>query len=70
MAGWALPGSDATLNIIQYMGNQLAYIGHLLNVEQKQGKEVKLSFSIALGKIRARSNTGKMVGVRRECNKR
>lgn len=28
----------------QYLVNQLAYIGHLLNAEQKQGEKLKLPF--------------------------
>ena len=47
---WALSSSDATLNVIQYMVHQLAYIGHLLKVQQKQDEKGKLSFLTALEK--------------------
>lgn len=40
MVVWVL----RTFNITQYLLNQLAYIEHLLNAEQKQGEELKLSF--------------------------
>lgn len=40
--GLSALSSDTILNIIQYLVNQLAYNGHLLNAWQKQSKEVKL----------------------------
>lgn len=67
---WPLSSSDATLNVTQYLVHQLAYTGHLLNIEQKLCEKGKLWFSTALEKKNWShvEYIGKKLGVRRAYN--
>ena len=68
--------SDATLNVTQYLVNQLAYTGHLTEYRaeniysEKYSEKGKLSFTTAFEKNWSHVEyIGKMLGVRRAYNK-